>query len=117
MSADRPPLAVCLIASEVAPLSKTGGLGDVSGALAKYLHAAGQDVRVFTPLYSSIDRAALAATPVAGLTGLALDVGPHHYVFSVLAVSISVGVAVARWPHCRHVCPWLCVHLGSVTEG
>ncbi|HLJ37005.1 MAG TPA: hypothetical protein VKT54_01205 [Steroidobacteraceae bacterium] len=35
----------------------------------------------------------------------------------LLAVSVSVGVAVARWPHCRHVCPWLCVHLGSVTEG
>src|SRR5579871_6876024 len=91
MSAERPPLAICLIASEVAPLSKTGGLGDVSGALAKYLHAAGQDVRVFTPLYSSIDRAALAATPVAGLTGLALDVGPHHYVFSVVAAPLAGG--------------------------
>ena len=91
MSADRSPLAICLIASEVAPLSKTGGLGDVAGALGKYLHAAGQDVRVFTPLYSSIDRAALAATPVAGLTGLALDVGPHHYVFSVLAAQLAGG--------------------------
>src|SRR5579864_1561496 len=91
MSADRSPPVICLIASEVAPLSKTGGLGDVSGALAKYLHAAGQDVRVFTPLYSSIDRAALAATPVAGLTRLALDVGPHHYVFSVLAAQLAGG--------------------------
>jgi polyferredoxin len=26
----------------------------------------------------------------------------------LLAVSISVGVVVARWPHCRHVCPWIC---------
>src|SRR5579862_1361759 len=91
MSADRSPLAICLIASEVAPLSKTGGLGDVAGALGKYLHAAGQDVRVFTPLYSSIDRAALAAKPVAGLTRLALDLGPHHYVFSVLAAQLEGG--------------------------
>ncbi|HXY97238.1 MAG TPA: hypothetical protein VEH00_09715 [Steroidobacteraceae bacterium] len=26
----------------------------------------------------------------------------------LLAVSISVGVTVARWPHCRHLCPWIC---------
>ncbi|TLY67331.1 MAG: hypothetical protein E6K47_11545, partial [Gammaproteobacteria bacterium] len=26
-------LAICLLASEVEPLSKTGGLGDVSGGL------------------------------------------------------------------------------------
>jgi hypothetical protein len=35
----------------------------------------------------------------------------------LLAVSISVGVTVARWPHCRHVCPWICAWRGSVTEG
>jgi len=43
-------LTVCLMASEAAPLSKTGGLADVSSALTKYLHAAGHDVRLFTPL-------------------------------------------------------------------
>ena len=47
---------VCLLSSEVAPLSKTGGLADVAGALAKYLMAASHDVRLFTPLYASIDR-------------------------------------------------------------
>jgi hypothetical protein len=26
----------------------------------------------------------------------------------LFAVSIGTGVTVARWPHCRHVCPWLC---------
>ena len=30
------PLRVCFIASEVAPLAKTGGLADVAGALTKY---------------------------------------------------------------------------------
>ena len=91
MSAAASHLAICLIASEVAPLSKTGGLGDVTGALGKYLHGAGHDVRVFTPLYSSIDRAALAASPVAALTQLPLDVGPHRYVFSVLSAKLAGG--------------------------
>ncbi len=77
-------LTVCLLASEVAPLSKTGGLGDVSAALTKFLHGAGHDVRLFTPLYSSIDRAQLAAVPVPGLQDRQLELGPHRYRFSVL---------------------------------
>jgi hypothetical protein len=26
----------------------------------------------------------------------------------LVAASISVGVTVARWPHCRNLCPWIC---------
>jgi starch synthase len=77
-------LAIALLTSEVAPLSKTGGLADVTAALAKHLHAGGHDVRLFTPCYGSIDRAAVGAQPIAGLVGLPLAVGPHAYVFSVL---------------------------------
>ncbi|HVH83285.1 MAG TPA: glycogen synthase [Steroidobacteraceae bacterium] len=84
MSAAPEKLAICLLASEVAPLSKTGGLADVAGALAKYLHRAGHDVRLFTPCYSSIDRAALAARPVAALQHVPLALGLHLYEFSVL---------------------------------
>ena len=40
------PLRICFIASEVAPLAKTGGLADVAGALPRHLHAQGHDVRV-----------------------------------------------------------------------
>jgi starch synthase len=77
-------LAIALLTSEVAPLSKTGGLADVTAALAKHLHAGGHDVRLFTPCYGSIDRAAVGAQPIAGLAALPLAVGPHAYVFSVL---------------------------------
>jgi len=76
-------LSVCLLSAEVAPLSKTGGLADVSGALAKYLAAAGHDVRLFTPLYSSIDRSKFAVQPVDGLQNVPLQIGPHHYVYSL----------------------------------
>ena len=79
------PLNVCLIASEVAPLSKTGGLADVSGALTKFLHSAGHDVRLFTPLYSSIDRSKLSLRAVEFLQDVALELGPHRYRYSLLA--------------------------------
>ena len=88
MSAAATKLSICLVASEVAPLSKTGGLADVAAALAKYLHAAGHDARLITPCYSSIDRAALGAQPVAGLNQLPVEVGPHRYVVSVLAAPL-----------------------------
>ena len=93
MSASPVKLAVCLLASEVAPLSKTGGLADVAGALGKSLHADGHDVRLFTPLYSSIDQAALGARPVAGLTGVPLALGSQRYEFSVLGATLP-GAAV-----------------------
>jgi starch synthase len=77
-------LTVCLLASEAAPLSKTGGLADVSSALTKYLHTAGHDVRLFTPLYSSVNRTQLSLAPVPGLQNLELELGSHRYRFSIL---------------------------------
>jgi starch synthase len=86
-------LTVCLLASEAAPLSKTGGLADVSAALTKYLHSAGHDVRLFTPLYKSIDRSRLTARPVEGLQEFPVGVGLHRYVFSVLLAQLPGSTA------------------------
>ncbi|HEY7653392.1 MAG TPA: glycogen synthase GlgA [Methylomirabilota bacterium] len=44
-------LRVLLVASEVAPFAKTGGLADVAGALPKALAGLGHDVRVMMPKY------------------------------------------------------------------
>jgi len=44
-------MKILMIAAEVAPFAKTGGLGDVVGALSKELSTAGHDVRVVCPLY------------------------------------------------------------------
>jgi len=87
-------LAVCLLAAEVEPLSKTGGLADVAGALTRYLYASGHDVRLFTPCYASIDRAACRAEPVEGLTQLPLALGPRQYAFSVLRAVLPGGAPV-----------------------
>jgi starch synthase len=77
------PLRICFIASEVAPLAKTGGLADVAGALAKYLHAAGHDIRVFMPFYGQVDRSRLETWPVEFLQDVALRLGTHALRFNV----------------------------------
>src|SRR4051794_4849977 len=86
-------LTVCLLASEAAPLSKTGGLADVSSALTKYLHSAGHDVRLFTPLYSSINRGKFPVQPVEGLQNMDIGIGPHNYVMSVMSTTMPGSTA------------------------
>lgn len=49
------PLNILFASTEVAPFSKTGGLGDVAAALPKALAARGHRVSVFTPLYHGLD--------------------------------------------------------------
>jgi starch synthase len=44
-------LKIVHIASEVAPFSKTGGLGDVARSLPKALKRLGHEVAIITPLY------------------------------------------------------------------
>ena len=44
-----------MVASEAAPLAKTGGLADVVGALPSALHGSGDEVAVVIPRYESID--------------------------------------------------------------
>ncbi len=54
------PLNILFASSEVAPFSKTGGLGDVAGALPSALAGLGHHVQVITPLYKHIDPAELS---------------------------------------------------------
>ncbi len=83
MPKQRQSLRICLVSSELAPLAKTGGLADVSAALAVYLHEAGNDVRVLVPCYARIERSGLAIRPVAGLTDLRLRFGPREFRYSI----------------------------------
>ena len=55
MATDPRPLKILFVSSEVSPFAKTGGLGDVVGALPKALHRRGFDVRVVTPLYQGMN--------------------------------------------------------------
>ncbi|GCE12303.1 glycogen synthase [Tengunoibacter tsumagoiensis] len=49
------PLKVLILAAEIVPFAKVGGLADVVGALPKELHALGHDVRLIMPRYRQVD--------------------------------------------------------------
>ncbi len=51
------PLKILVLAAEITPFAKTGGVADVVGSLPKALHSLGHDVRVAMPLYGRIDPA------------------------------------------------------------
>ncbi|WP_242340572.1 MULTISPECIES: glycogen synthase GlgA [Anaeromyxobacter] len=57
-------MEILFVASEVAPWSKTGGLGDVAAALPRALAARGHAVSVVTPRYGSIDPRAHGLHPL-----------------------------------------------------
>jgi starch synthase len=62
--ADR-PLRIVLAASEAVPFSKTGGLADVTGALARSLDQLGHDVTVIVPDYIQLRQNSTRLPPIA----------------------------------------------------
>src|SRR5215831_18527623 len=71
-------MKICFVASEVAPMSKTGGLADVSGALPRQLYALGEDVRIFNPLHAAIDRSRLELKVVPEVADVSLPLNPAY---------------------------------------
>ncbi len=79
-------MKIALVSSEVVPYAKTGGLADVSGALAKYLSLDGYDIRVFTPLYdiTTLDE----MHPVDFLQDVPVEFGSQTIHFSVVTARL-----------------------------
>jgi starch synthase len=59
------PLRVLFVTPECAPWVKTGGLGDVSGALPRALAALGHELRVLMPAYRGLRRGLRAGATIA----------------------------------------------------
>jgi starch synthase len=72
---------VLFVSSEVAPFAKSGGLGDVAGALPRQLHADGHDVRVVLPMYPRVKVPGREFTEVK--TGVEIQLGPTTVRFSI----------------------------------
>ncbi len=87
-------MRILLVASEVAPLAKTGGLADVSAALADHLARRGHDVRLVMPLYRRM--AERPFTDVPGLERVRVELGSNEYVFGVKRTPLPGG-GVDAW--------------------
>ncbi len=57
-------LRILFVSAEVSPFARTGGLGDVVGALPSALAAQGYEVRVVMPLYQGVRDRAFVMTPL-----------------------------------------------------
>lgn len=66
-------LKVLIVASEVSPYAKSGGLGDVTGSLPKALLKAGIDVRVVFPKYRTIKEQYLGSSKYITSFDVSLD--------------------------------------------
>lgn len=71
-------MKILMVASEAVPLVKTGGLGDVIGALPGRLAALGHDVRVILPFYSAIDVRRFPCEPVLDSLWVDLPAGARE---------------------------------------
>lgn len=76
-------MKIAFVASEITPFAKTGGLADVAAALPRALHERGHELRVFMPLYASIQNSKFKRQAVTTLQHIPLRLGEHHYEFSV----------------------------------
>ncbi len=74
-------MRVLFVSSEVAPFAKSGGLGDVSAALPRQLHALGHDVRIVMPLYPRCRTPDRVFTEIA--RDIPLQLGPAPVRFSL----------------------------------
>ncbi|HSX02050.1 MAG TPA: glycogen/starch synthase [Candidatus Saccharimonadia bacterium] len=83
---------ILMIAGEVLPYAKTGGLGEVMAALPKAVHRLGHDVRVFMPLYGNINRQKFAFLPIGKTQQLVVggERSPIHFHASILAQEVPI---------------------------
>ncbi len=84
-------MKILMLAGEVAPFAKTGGLGEVMNALPKAVHRLGHDVRVYTPLYGSVDRNKFAFVPIGSST-LTVDNEPSPINFHASILNQEVAI-------------------------
>lgn len=95
-------LRVAIVASEASPYVKTGGLGDVVGALPKALSRLGCEVKVFVPKYSLIDESKYELHYESTIGEMGIRVGRHVRSVHVLRsrmVNADVDIYFVDCPH------------------
>src|SRR5689334_2924262 len=86
------PLRVLILAAEIVPFAKVGGLADVVGALPKALQSLGHDVRLVMPRYRQVDREHLHIKTI--IEALSIDMGKFQSQVSVCQGTIGDSIPV-----------------------
>src|SRR5690242_3556020 len=86
------PLNVLIMAAEIEPFAKVGGLAEVVGALPKALQALGHDVRLVMPRYRQVDRERFHLTTVSD--SVAVTMGGFNVQISVCEGHIGENIPV-----------------------
>jgi starch synthase len=86
------PLRVLILAAEIVPFAKVGGLADVVGALPKALQALGHDVRLAMPCYRQVDPERFQLSNV--IDALPIKMGSFQVPVSVRQGSIGEDIPV-----------------------
>ncbi|PZR98165.1 MAG: starch synthase, partial [Candidatus Chloroheliales bacterium] len=86
------PLKILIVAAEVVPFAKVGGLADVAGALPIALNKLGHDVRVVMPKYGRIDNAKFNLKPLVEPFPVPMD--GHSVDVDILEGSIAEHIPV-----------------------
>lgn len=86
------PLRVLMLAAEIVPFAKVGGLADIVGALPKALQALGHDVRLVMPRYRQVDPERFRLSTV--INSLSISMGDFQVQASVRQGKIDVDIPV-----------------------
>ena len=86
------PLKILILAAEIEPFAKVGGLAEVVGALPKALQALGHDVRLVMPRYRQVDRERFHLTTVSD--SVAVTMGGFTVQISVCEGHIGENIPV-----------------------
>ena len=77
-------MKILIVGSEMSPLVKTGGLGDVLGSLPPALQKLGNDVRMFLPYYRIIDKQKPRTQTIISEASLNMPTGKTEYQVELL---------------------------------
>lgn len=86
------PLKIYLLAAEIVPFAKTGGMAEVVGALPKALKALGHDVRLVMPRYGQVKPERFQLHTL--LDAIPVKIGPHQEQVRVLQGTIGTDIPV-----------------------
>jgi len=89
-----------MLSSEVTPFAKTGGLADVSAALANELHKKGHETLLFMPLYERVENGGWEFTPVEALRAITVTSGEQTYYFRAFTSSLPNGGLPVHMLYC-----------------